>query len=293
MGKNNSGGQLARNFRPGQIAEGLALQLCRPFMAMAHIEQEEDFGIDFIGTLLKQASYTYTAESSCMIQAKISTSARFTIKGLGVTWLKQLVLPYFPLVVDRSKSTAHLYTLNDWHKVIHLSLVDEYIFVLDDDLANDPFDSFFTLGDPIMSWNIEESTHVDFCKWAYSIMNPVIAIETRNQRFASIGRFEKIENRNFRFCDRSNDGSAINPPQEGIIEYQYAGNHDLIKSEVSKLLLPLVASITNMPFCFSKVDSKVSDLNKLLYILDTFGVEGELPITIKKFIDELASETNI
>ncbi|HHY0435701.1 TPA: hypothetical protein ACVU31_002490 [Vibrio parahaemolyticus] len=293
MGKKNSGGQLARNFRPGQIAEGLALHLCRPFMAMAHIEQEEDFGIDFIGTLLKQSSHTYTAELSCMIQAKISTSARFTIKGLGVTWLKQLVLPYFPLVVDRLKSTAYLYTLNDWHKVIHLSLVDEYIFVLDEDLINDPFDSFFPLGDPIMSWSLEESTHKDFCKWAYSIMNPVIAIETRNQRFASIGRFEKIENRNFKFCDRKDDGTAINPPIEGITDYQYSGNHNLIQSEANKLLLPLIASITNTPFDISEIDPKVSDLNQLILILDKFGVKGELPITIKNFISELESNKSV
>lgn len=113
----NKGGQLARNFRPGQIAEGLAAILCRPFMAMTQVDQEEDFGIDFIGTLLKESSNTFTAEQSCLIQVKISSSARFHIKGLGRNWFRQLVIPYFPLVVDRAESRATLYTLNNWHRL--------------------------------------------------------------------------------------------------------------------------------------------------------------------------------
>ncbi|WP_075180168.1 hypothetical protein [Neptunomonas phycophila] len=143
MANSNSGGQLARNFRSGQIVESLAGDLCRPFMSMVRVEQEEDFGIDFIGTLLKESKRTYSAEQSCMVQVKIASSARFHRKGLGITWLKQLVLPYLPLVIDRNKSMAFLYTLNDWHRVIHLCVVDEYVFVLDDDLDNDPCDSFF------------------------------------------------------------------------------------------------------------------------------------------------------
>ncbi|WP_219702753.1 hypothetical protein [Marinomonas lutimaris] len=280
----NSGGQLARNFRSGQIAESLAVILCRPFMSMAQIEQEEDFGIDLIGTLLKESKLTYSAEESCMIQVKISSSARFKIEGLGVTWLKQLFLPYFPLVIDRTKSMAFLYTLNDWHEVIHLSVVDEYIFVLDDDLENDPCDSFFSLGDPIMSWDINDSSDPSFCKWAYSIMKPVMEIETRNQRYAPMGRFEKIECRNFKFSDRGEDNLAINPPETGIVKYQYSGKHKLIKSNVKHILIPLLQTVYNT---LNSEDISYKDFDNLIKIMDKFGIESDKPEQVKYILDEI------
>lgn len=102
MADKDTGGRLHRNFRPGHIVESLEIILCRPFFAIARIEQEEDFGVDFVGTLLRQSLRVMIAEQSCLIQVKISTSARFEFRGEGVNWLRKLVLPYFPLVVDRS-----------------------------------------------------------------------------------------------------------------------------------------------------------------------------------------------
>lgn len=288
MENSNAGGQLARNFRPGQIAEGLAFDLCRPFMAMAHIEQEEDFGIDFIGTLLRQSSRTYSAEQSCMIQAKISGSARFHIKGLGINWLRQLVLPYFPLVIDRTKSTASLYTLNDWHWVIHLTLVNEYVFVLEDDMDNDPGDSFFSLGEPIMSWDIQESAHPDFCIWAYSVMKPAIEIETLNQRYASTGRFEKLLGRNFKFADRDDNNLAVNPPQIGNVNYEYAGNHELIKKNIRSSLIPFAYTVANTVYN----EDPSGDFEQLIAILSKFGVRTDRPEQLRDIIEQLKEESN-
>lgn len=286
MANNDSGGQVARNFRPGQIAEGLAFDLCRPFMAMARVEQEEDFGIDFIGTLLKQSSKTYNAELSCMIQAKIATAARFHIKGLGVTWLRQLVLPYFPLVIDRAQCKASFYTLNDWHWVIHLSMVDEYVFVLDDDMENDPGDCFFSLGDPIMSWTMQESAHPDFCTWAYSILRPAIEIETLNQRFSPTGRFEKIEGRNFRFVDRSASNVAVNPPQRGVVNYQYAGNHELISSNLASGLIPFAATVANTVYSEAPHD----ELQRLISILSKFGIKPDRPDQLESILEQIRNQ---
>lgn len=283
MAKENAGGQVARNFRPGQIAEGLAFDLCRPFMAMARVEQEEDFGIDFIGTLLKQSSRTFNAEQSCMLQAKISSAARFHIKGLGINWLRQLVLPYFPLVIDRSTSTAYLYTLNNWHCVIHLSEVQEYVFVLEDDMENDPGDSFFSLGDPLMLWNIEESAHPNFCTWAYSVMKPAIEIETQNQRYASIGRFEEITVRNYKFSDRDKNNLAVNPPQRGTVKYMYAGNHELIKSNLRAVIVPFANTIANTVF----KENQTEELQKLIAVMTKLGVETDRSDQLSEIIEEM------
>lgn len=283
MASNNAGGQIARNFRSGQIAEGLAIDLFRPFMAVARVDQEEDFGIDFIGTLLRQSSRTYSAEQSCMFQVKISSAARFHIKGIGVNWLRQLVIPYFPVVIDRNTSTAHVYTLNDWHRVIHLSVVDEYIFVLDSDMENDPGDSFFPLGDPLMSWSIEESTHPDFCTWAYSVMKPTIEIETRNQRLASIGRFEEITGRNFIFSERDEEGIAVNAPRSGSVDYQYSGNHDLIKSNIRDCIVPFVATMANTVFN----RSMVNEIQQLIAILSELGIETDQPDQLNGYVEDM------
>lgn len=283
MASDNAGGQIARNFRSGQIAEGLAIDLFRPFMAVARVDQEEDFGIDFIGTLLRQSSRTYSAEQSCMFQVKISSAAKFHIKGIGVDWLRQLVIPYFPVVVDRQTSTAHVYTLNDWHRVIHLSIVDEYVFVLDDDMKNDPGDSFFSLGDPLMSWSIGESTHPDFCTWAYSVMKPVIEIETRNQRLASIGRFEEIAGRNFVFADRNEENFAINAPRRGSVAYQYSGNHDLVKSNIRDCIVPLVATVANE----NSNRSMANKIQQLIEILSELGIEADSPEPLIGYIKDM------
>ena len=47
----HKGGRLAANVRPGQIAEGFAVQMLRPFAAIAQLAQEEDYGVDLIGRL--------------------------------------------------------------------------------------------------------------------------------------------------------------------------------------------------------------------------------------------------
>lgn len=286
MASDNAGGQIARNFRPGQIAEGLAIDLCRPFMAIARVDQEEDFGIDFIGTLLRQSSRTYSAEQSCMLQAKISSAARFHIKGIGVNWLRQLVLPYFPLVIDRATSTAYIYTLNDWHWVIHLSRVEEYVFVLDGEMENDPRDSFFSLGDPLMSWNIEESVHPDFCTWAYSVMRPAIEIETHNQRLATTGRFEEISGRNFKFEERDSNNLAHNAPKRGVVKYQYSGNHELIKSNLRDCIIPFVAATANTIYS----DNRTEEIQQLIAILSKLGIEADRPDQLNEFIEQMKDD---
>ncbi|PKL20969.1 MAG: hypothetical protein CVV48_10360 [Spirochaetae bacterium HGW-Spirochaetae-4] len=285
MGNNNKGGQLARNFRSGQIAEGLAFDLCRPFMAMARIEQEEDFGIDFIGTLLRKSTQTYTAEQSCMIQAKISSSARFHIKGLGVNWLRQLVLPYFPIVIDRDQSKAFLYTLNDFHYIIHLSFVNEYVFVLEEDMENDPCDSFFSLGDPVMSWDIHESAHPDFCTWAYSVLKPVIEIETLNQRYATIGRFEKLFGRNYKFTERDDKNLAVNPPRRDSVSYHYSGNNEGTKSNLVASLTPFAHTVASTGYA----ENRSEDLEKLVMILSRLGVEVDHPRLWREIIEDMKS----
>jgi hypothetical protein len=54
-------GRIAANPRRANIAEGLALQMLRPFAALAPVPREQDFGIDVVATLLRQTGKALTA----------------------------------------------------------------------------------------------------------------------------------------------------------------------------------------------------------------------------------------
>lgn len=271
MAKKDVGGRIARNFRPGHIAESLATDLCRPFLAIAKVEQEEDFGVDFVGTLLRRSARVMIAEQSCMIQVKISSSARFEFRGDGIHWLRQLVLPYFPLVVDRATSSASLFTLNDWHRVIFPTLVDEYVFVLPDDMQNDPGDSFFSLGDPLMTWDPQESADPEFARWAYSVMHPAIQIETLNQRYGAAGRFAKMVGRSYRFRDRGSDGLAQNPPSVGETVYHRPGDYEVIIEDLESILTPFANLVANTNY----PSDRSNDLAELKRVLERLGVQPD------------------
>lgn len=80
----NIGGRLAANFRRANIAEGLAIQMFRPFSAVSPVPREEDFGIDFIGTLIKKDGRTLVAEDSFVVQIKTVSSPIFSFSGEGI-----------------------------------------------------------------------------------------------------------------------------------------------------------------------------------------------------------------
>lgn len=280
----DTGGRIARNFRPGHIAEGLAADLCRPFLAIARVGQEEDFGVDLVGTLLRQSGRVMIAEQSCMIQVKIRTAARFEIRGDGINWLRQLLLPYFPLVVDRETSSASLYTLNDWHRVIFPTLVDEYVFVLPDDMENDPGDSFFSLGEPLMTWDANDSAHLEFPRWAYSVLQPAIKIETLNQRYGAAGRFAKMVGRCYRFDDRGPDGLAKHPPAVGETIYHHPGDHRIILEDLELILTPFANLVANTLY----PSDRSHDLAELKRVLERLGVRPDPDGSWDKLVAELA-----
>ena len=118
----DTGGRIAANFRRANIAEGLAGQMLRPVAAIAPVPREEDHGIDFIATLLRRDGRCFVAEDSFVTQVKTHTAARFEFQGVGIRWLRQLRLPYFPMVVDFSAASVSLFTLNRWNRVIHPTL---------------------------------------------------------------------------------------------------------------------------------------------------------------------------
>jgi hypothetical protein len=221
--KKDQGGRLAANFRNANIAEGLAIQMFRSFAAIAPIPREEDYGIDFIGTLIRKEGKALVAEDSFLVQVKVATSPIFSFSGDGVNWLRNLKLPYFPVVVDLTLGMVSVYSLNKFHRVIYPSLVNTYNFVIQNEHCDGDGLDDFPLDDPIMQWTLNDCTHPDFSRWAYSVLKPFVIIEAGNFRYGHLWRFEQFTTETFRFTPGTADSIKINtdvitiPPGNGEV----------------------------------------------------------------------------
>lgn len=239
------GGRIAANFRRANIAEGLAGQMLRPMAAIAPVPREEDHGVDFVGTLLRREGRCFVAEDSFLVQVKAKTAARFELQGDGIRWLRQLRIPYLPMVVDLETVTAELFTLNEWHRVLHATLVDKYVFVLDDDMENDPCDEFFSLGEPLMRWTIGDCVHPDFPTWASSVLKPAVQIETINQQYGPVWRFTELVGGTYEFSKRGANNLAVDPPRSGNILEMAPGNRESILEALRCVIGPFANVVSN------------------------------------------------
>lgn len=171
----------------------------RPFCAISPLPREEDFGIDFIGTLIKRNGKTYLAEDSFAVQIKTVSSPRFQFAGNGVEWLKNLKIPYFPVIADLNTGKISIYSLNQFYMPLFVSMVNCYNFVVQNDYneGNDLDD--FPLGNPIMEWNLSDCTHPEFASWAYNVFSPFVKIESNNYKYGRLWRFETFRTETYRF----------------------------------------------------------------------------------------------
>ena len=111
-----------------------------------------------------------------------------------------------------SEAKVALFTLNRWHHVIYPTLVNKYVFVMDEELDEDPGDEFFALGNPLMQWSLADCSHPQFPGWAYSILKPAIEVETANQQYGPMWRFTGLVGGPYEFKDRDSQGLAVNLP---------------------------------------------------------------------------------
>lgn len=244
----NVGGRIPPNPRQANIAEGLAAQMFRPFSAIAQVPREEDHGIDLIATLLRKHEKSLVAEDSFVVQVKTYTAPFFKFRGDGVRWLRQLSLPYFPVVANLKTAEVQLFTLNSWHHVIYTTEVDRYCFVpTREHLEADRGDERFHLGDPLMEWSLLDCSDPEFPEWAYSILKPVIAIERGNQRCGPMSRFFRIEGGPYYFKDRGKDGLAAKPPRIGSVENACPGNPEPILNSLLDAITPFANLMTQIP----------------------------------------------
>lgn len=267
----HAGGRLAANFRAANVAEGLGIQLLRPVAAIATVPREEDYGVDLIATLLRREGRCLVAEDSFVVQIKTHTAARFKIEGDGIRWFRQLRLPYLPLVVNLDKAEATLFTLNPWHDVIHATLVDKYVFVLDEDMDNDPGDEFFSLGEPLMRWRVAECADPQFASWAYSVLKPAIRIEALNQQYGCLSKFTRLTGGPYEFKDRGDNGLAVDPPKVASIGELGIGATDAVLEAMRYVIGSFANWVGNQP----TPDDRSDELLRLRDCLRRLGFDPD------------------
>lgn len=235
------GGRLAANFRAANVAEGLAFQMLRPVAALSPVPREEDYGIDAIGTLIRRTGRVYVAEDSFCVQIKTRTSANFPLSGDGIKWLRELSLPYFPVVVDLRSATLSLFTVNH-HRLAFARdvLVSSMNFTLDGSGPDD-----FPLGDPLLTWSVDEAADPDFPSWAHSVLKPAIRVEAWNQHFAPARSIRILNYETQLFRARKADGTAAFPPTPGDLLHIPPGDGEFIRKTVTDILEPFAAWISN------------------------------------------------
>jgi hypothetical protein len=63
-------GSRGKNWRGGDLAEGLGLEFLRPFAFIAPVPRTEDIGIDAVATLFRRETHELIAQDSFLVQAK-------------------------------------------------------------------------------------------------------------------------------------------------------------------------------------------------------------------------------
>jgi hypothetical protein len=257
----HKGGRIAANFRNANIAEELAILLFKPFCAIANVLRQEDYGIDFIGTLLRKNGKVLSAENSFVAQIKIQSSPVFQFSGEGVEWLRNLELPYFPITVNLNDSSVSVYSLNSWLHPIFTSIVSKYNFVVQNEFCvGDGLDDF-PLGNPIMVWSITDAVQADFPFWAYSIFKKFVEIESNNFQFGRLWRFEQVECETFRFS-KENPNPEIDLIKTSILEIP-PGMPEDVKQIIDRALASLPNWIQNQQYDIDKSESLL-DLKRAL-----------------------------
>ncbi len=257
----DKGGRIAANFRKANIAEELAILLFKPFCAIANVTRQEDYGIDFIGTLLKKNGKVYSAQDSFVAQIKIQSSPVFQFSGEGIEWLKSLRLPYFPITVNLKESSVSVYSLNKWYPPIFTSILTDYNFVVQNDYCEGDGLDDFSLGDPIMEWSIEDTTDENFAEWAYSILKVIVEIETRNIQYGNLWKFEQFHIETFRF-DSNNPVPKTDKINTSIIEIP-PGLPDEVIKVINRAISSLPDWIANQDYESDKSKAVIKLKNAL------------------------------
>ena len=173
-------GSRGKNFRGGDLAEGLGLELLRPFAFIAPVPRPEDVGIDAVATVFRPDNDRLIAEDSFLVQVKAASIRKIQYGGEQLDWLRTLKLPFFWLSVDLASTTIELWSMiraaghsNFRDRKSVTVYFDERPF----DISSDEMHVW--LEKPILRWTAADAASQPFQQTAYEVLKAWIAFEMR------------------------------------------------------------------------------------------------------------------
>jgi hypothetical protein len=173
-------GSRGKDFRGGDLAEGLGLELLRPFAFIAPVPRPEDVGIDAVATMFRRDKDRLIAEDSFLVQAKAASSRKIRYVGGQLDWLRALKLPFFWLSVDLATTTVELWSTI--RAAGHPNFPDRQAVTIY--LDERPFDisgdeMHVWLEEPILRWTPADASDELFQQTAYEVLRTWIQFEMR------------------------------------------------------------------------------------------------------------------
>lgn len=187
-------GSRNRNFRCGDLAEGLGLELLRPFAFVAPVPRTEDIGIDAVATLIRRDGRKLYAEDSFLVQVKAASVKKITYSGGDLKWLRSLVLPLFIMSVNLKSTTIELYTTN-W-ACGHPNFSDLQTITMHLNKKRQKHDGQemdVWLGPPVLQWSPLKAVEDAFQKTAYEVLKKWVTLETWNVALRAIGMSQQMQ----------------------------------------------------------------------------------------------------
>lgn len=186
-------GNRDRNFRGGDLSEGLGLEMLRPFAYIAPVPRTEDIGFDAVATLQRRNGRQLYAEDSFVVQVKAASVRVLEFEGEKLDWLRSLSLPFYLMSVDRQSFTMELRSIV--RASTHFNYRDRKAITLN--LDETPFDitgdrMSVWLGPPILRWTAPEANDPTYHQTVYEVLKAWIRFEMENISLRPLGMMFRI-----------------------------------------------------------------------------------------------------
>ena len=179
-----------KNYRSGDLKEGIGIELLRGIGATAPIPREEDLGADAVVTLFRPEGRLLFSTESFFVQLKSSKETEILFDSENVEWLRLLGLPFFIGLVDGESTSIQLYSTNCLYEFFAIDQAYTSITVkfgkgVTED--NSPKELVVYLREPILEWALKDNFSKEFGDLAYNVLSRWLEIEGDNVRFRRTG----------------------------------------------------------------------------------------------------------